>query len=75
MADPSQYLHEAFARHRDDQLRRWLALTPRERLQWLEGAQRFANKVGARSATRANEKLPDIRSLPPSEPGQAGTDP
>jgi hypothetical protein len=31
----------AFAQHAREQRERWLALTPEQRLMWLEGAKRF----------------------------------
>lgn len=36
---------EGFARHAEEQAARWQALTPEQRLRWLERAKRFARKV------------------------------
>jgi len=38
---------ESFAKHAKEQRLRWLALTPEERLAWLEGAKRFERAVRA----------------------------
>jgi len=41
---------EGFERHAREQRERWLALTPEQRLQWLERAKRFARLALAASA-------------------------
>jgi hypothetical protein len=54
---------EAFARHEREQRARWLALTPEERLLWLERAKRFARlardaAAAKGSGSRAVKRLP-----------------
>ncbi len=36
---------DGWMRHRDEQLRSWLRLTPEQRLEWLEGAKEFAREA------------------------------
>ena len=38
---------EGFERHTREQLARWVALTPEERLRWLERAKRFVREANA----------------------------
>jgi hypothetical protein len=38
---------DAWKRHEDEQRRRWLELTPLERLRWLDGAKSFVALVEA----------------------------
>jgi hypothetical protein len=49
MTEPRQ---DGWERHRDEQARAWLRLTPAERLAWLEEAKRFvARWLGAAHGT------------------------
>lgn len=43
---------DAFDRHAAEQRARWLALTPEERLMWLERAKRFAREALEAKRTR-----------------------
>ena len=51
---------ESFAKNAKEQRLRWLALTPEERLAWLEGAKRFERAVRASPAKTVGQ--------PPREP-------
>lgn len=51
---------QAFEKHAREQRERWLALTPEERLRWLERAKRFARLA------LASSPVPGARSSPPS---------
>lgn len=51
---------ESFAKNAKEQRLRWLALTPEERLAWLEGAKRFERAVRAAAAKTVGQ--------PPREP-------
>ncbi len=46
----------SFERHRREQLRAWLRLTFRERLEWLEQAKRFAARALAAARSRSRER-------------------
>jgi hypothetical protein len=48
-----------FAEHRRAQRRAWLALTPRERLAWLEQAKRFAARALAAARSRRQRRAQD----------------
>ena len=47
-----------FERHAREQRDRWLALTPEERLLWLERAKRFERAVRAARPTTATGEAP-----------------
>ena len=54
----------AFERHAREQRERWLALTPEERLLWLERAKRFARMAlaatGPANETASRRKEPSV---------------
>lgn len=50
---------EAFARHERERRARWLALTPEERLLWLERAKRFA-RLARDAATKMRSGEPSL---------------
>ncbi len=52
----------SFAQHAREQRERWLALTPEERLRWLEGAKRFERAV--RAAQRTTGDVPVTSAAP-----------
>jgi hypothetical protein len=46
----------SFDLHREQQRRAWLALSPRERLTWLEQAKEFAARAVAAARKRAGKQ-------------------
>lgn len=51
-----------FAEHAMEQRRRWLTLTPEQRLAWLEGAKRFARLATHAGPPRPKSATPDPSS-------------
>lgn len=41
--------HDGWTSHEREQQRAWLALSPLERLRWLDGAKQFAQKYGRKA--------------------------
>ncbi len=49
---------DGWARHADEQQKAWKATTPRQRLEWLEDAKRFAARAREAGAHGKAERLP-----------------
>lgn len=50
---------DAWSKHDEEQQRAWLALTPAQRLAWLEGMQRFA-RTALRAAARRGVRVEEV---------------
>ncbi len=55
---------DGFRRHADEQRERWLALTPEQRLAWLERAKAFAREALAASRAPGEPAAPDSSAAP-----------
>lgn len=60
MANDRNATQDGWARNEGDQRRAWLQLTPKERLEWLEGALEFASKY--LGAARKKKGIPTKES-------------